>query len=91
MHGPSLCGTFLGFVSALFFSSDHQANTYHNFIHAVDVTHAIFQYMNLMQARLLDVMIWEPESEAIGLSPVVAKVAGRDRVGLEIVQTEHVN
>jgi len=63
MNNPGSCAftehnvdmkTIRVFIDTIF--GDYQANTYHNFIHAVDVTHAIFQYMNLMQARHLFTM-----------------------------------
>eukprot|EP00928_Gymnodinium_smaydae_P037159 TRINITY_DN25834_c0_g1_i1.p1 TRINITY_DN25834_c0_g1~~TRINITY_DN25834_c0_g1_i1.p1 ORF type:complete len:2072 (-),score=304.76 TRINITY_DN25834_c0_g1_i1:130-5685(-) len=31
----------------------YRDNPYHNFMHAVDVTHAVFRYSNLMQAELI--------------------------------------
>jgi hypothetical protein len=40
-----------GFIDVIY--SDYPPNPYHNFQHAVDVTHAVFQYMNLMQARMI--------------------------------------
>jgi len=40
-----------GFIDII--AKDYLPNPYHNFSHAVDVTHAVFQYMNLMRARVL--------------------------------------
>jgi hypothetical protein len=58
-----------GFIDII--GDGYLPNGYHNFTHAVDVTHAVFQYMNLMRAKLLFSM---PEQFAILVAAIAHDV-----------------